>query len=134
MSDLISSLSRPLEVTFTIKDAAMERLREMVNDININDTPWFELFDKHGNDAKYYREPQWIPVSERLLEEKSDWKNVTILDESGDSTFTYVSVGYYLNNGMWIVDNEPMEEGNLIRVIAWMPLPEPYQKEGDSDV
>lgn len=74
-------------------------------------------------------EPKWIPCSERLPEEKSDWKTVTVLDESGDTPFTYTSVGYYLSDGWWIVDNEPMEEGNLIRVIAWMPLPKPYKGE-----
>ena len=72
-------------------------------------------------------EQKWIPVGERLPEEKSNWKNVTVLDENGDSAFTYVSVGYYLSDGWWIVDNEPMEDGNLIRVIAWMPLPEAYK-------
>lgn len=81
------------------------------------------------------REPErkpgrWTPCSERLLEEKSDWKNVTVFDESGDTTFAHSSVGYYLNDGMWIVDNEPMDEDASIRVTAWMPLPEPY-KGGD---
>ena len=81
-----------------------------------------DQYRKGYEDAK----PRWIPCSERLPKRKSDWKNVTVLDESGDTKFTYSSVGFYLSDGCWIVDNEPMEDNSLIRVIAWMPLPEPY--------
>ena len=129
MSDLISSLSRPLEVTFTIKDADMERLREMVNDININDTPWFELFDKHGNHAKYYREPQWIPVSERLPEDgrqvlvyaRSVHYALAKYDEMREADGTYKK--------QWVTFDAWKPFYTIKEVIAWMPLPSPYQAE-----
>lgn len=73
------------------------------------------------------RAVDWIPCSERLPEERSDWKNVTVIDESGDTTYIYASVGFYLSEGCWIVDNEPMDDDSSIRVLAWASLPEPYK-------
>lgn len=72
---------------------------------------------------------RWIPVSERLPEARSGEVCVTVLDEYGDAAYTYSSVGFYLSDDCWIVDNEPMYADDSIRVIAWMPLPEPYEKE-----
>lgn len=62
----IRKLSEPMEMTFTIIDADMFKIREVLADIDVNACPWFEVQDKHGNRAKYYREPHWIPVMERL--------------------------------------------------------------------
>lgn len=59
----------PMEMTFTVEDADLDKLYDMAKDINVNECPWFEVQDKHGNKAKYYREPQWIPCSERLPKE-----------------------------------------------------------------
>ena len=76
-------------------------------------------------------EQQWIPVTGRPPEH-SDWVNVTVIDESGDSMFRYTTVGWYLSDGYWIVDNEPMQEdSSLIRVVAWRELPAPWK--GDAE-
>lgn len=76
---------------------------------------------------------RWIPCSKWLPEENSDWKNVTIIDESGDTSYIYTSVGFYLSDGCWIVDNEPILTHSSIRVLAWMSLPEPYREDGDDN-
>lgn len=47
----------PMEMTFTIEDADLDKLNEVLKDINVKECPWFEIQDKHGNKAKYYREP-----------------------------------------------------------------------------
>lgn len=70
---------------------------------------------------------QWIPVSGGELPKSHYWVNVTVLDESGDGRFMYASVGWYLSDRTWIVDNEPMYDDCSIRVIAWMPLPAPWK-------
>lgn len=75
---------------------------------------------------------RWIPCSERLPKERSDWKNVTIIDESGDTSYIYTSVGFYLSDGCWIVDNEPMDDDSSIRVLAWASMPEAYREDGDT--
>lgn len=53
----IASLE-PMEMTFTIEDADLDKLHEVLNDINVKECPWFEVQDKHGNKARYYRESQ----------------------------------------------------------------------------
>lgn len=60
---------------------------------------------------------EWIPVSERLPERH---KAVIITDiETSD---TYQS--QYIGNGYWECDNGTFKN----RIIAWMPLPEPYKE------
>ena len=49
-------MNESYEMTFTLKDADMIKLAEIFGDININDCPYFEIQDKYGNSAKYYRE------------------------------------------------------------------------------
>ncbi len=66
----------------------------------------------------------WIPVSERLpeitIEGRYSEDMLTVLKwYDGDITY---NVGWYNINGVW---NEDCEN---CKVIAWMPLPEPYQK------
>lgn len=61
---------------------------------------------------------EWIPVSERLPEE---CKNVIVTDiETSD---TYQS--QYMGNGYWDCDNGYFRN----RIVAWMPLPEPYNEK-----
>lgn len=67
---------------------------------------------------------QWIPVSEGLPE-NDDWVIVTILDEWGDTPWTYTDFGWYLEAAScWIIDAKQRTD-----VIAWMPLPEPWKGE-----
>lgn len=62
----------------------------------------------------------WIPVSERLPER---YKEVIITDiETSD---TYLS--RYIGNRYWECDNGLFKD----RIIAWMPLPEPYKAESE---
>lgn len=74
----------------------------------------------------------WIPVEERLPEEK---KSVLVQWEKYDRhlnvTLTYLDV-------MWLEDEEDVvfETINGIpngRVIAWRPLPEPYYLESETE-
>ncbi len=66
-------------------------------------------------------EQNWIPCSERLPNDDEE-VIVSILDDSGDTSFSYTTPGWHYK-GIWIVDNSrcPM-------VKAWMPLPEPYRE------
>lgn len=62
---------------------------------------------------------EWIPVSEGLPER---YKEVIVTDiETSD---TYQS--RYVGNGYWECDNGTFKN----RIIAWMPFPEPYKKDG----
>jgi len=81
------------------------------------------------NQYKNYPRQQWIPCSERLPEDDTDF-----LVTDGES----MAVGYYRQDVRawdsadfgWI-ENRKNGYG-INKVIAWMPLPEPY-KEGDKN-
>ena len=62
---------------------------------------------------------EWIPVSERLPE-----INVAVIVTDIETTGTYSA--YYMGNGFWECDNGTFKD----RIIAWMPLPEPYKEGG----
>ena len=83
------------------------------------------LLEKIENIIRNHMNDGWIPVSERLPEEK---KSVLVQWEKYDRhlniTLTYLDV-------MWLddVEEQVFETINGVpngRVIAWMPLPEPY--------
>lgn len=103
-----------IEMTFTIEDADLDKLNNVLKDINVRECPWFEVHDKHGNKAKYYREPHWIPCSEMLPEYPGLY---TVTDSKGD-VVRFVFTGTESSREYW-----------LRCAKAWMPLPEPY-KEG----
>ena len=64
----------------------------------------------------------WIPVSEQLPNE-AESVIVTVRNAQGDTPYEHTTTAWYYD-GIWIADNDLMC-GN---VIAWMPLPEPYQE------
>ena len=76
---------------------------------------------------------RWIPVSERLPDaEYGESDSVLCCTESG---LMYI---LYWNGGNWCVPTgEPYqwinyETGWHDKVIAWMPLPEPYREDGEA--
>ena len=64
----------------------------------------------------------WIPVTERLPGDDED-VIVTCLYDSGNTPFIYTTIAWHLK-GMWVCYNERCSS-----VIAWMPLPEPYEPQ-----
>ena len=61
---------------------------------------------------------KWIPVSEGLPEEKD---YCLCCDKDGYMTIGFVSIG----SKEWCFDDDEID----IDVVAWMPLPKPYQAE-----
>ena len=76
---------------------------------------------------KVLEEPHWIPVTERLPETTDAVLTTYIVN--GDRSRRYVEESsYYGNDESW---SSPWDEyriaGTRIEVIAYMPLPAPYQ-------
>lgn len=75
----------------------------------------------HEIDCLPSAEPQWTPVSERLPEDNSD---VLVTTKQG---FIYIALIEDWNGTMcW---SESVEYRFLDDVVAWMPLPEPYEEK-----
>ena len=77
--------------------------------------------------------PKWIPCSERLpLAEYGE--SDTVLTTCGYRDVEGTSIRWiralYFNGGVWCY---PTGETYEQKVIAWMPLPEPYQERGEQE-
>lgn len=66
----------------------------------------------------------WIPCSERLPENIS-----TILVQVKE--FESPTIGWYGNMVGWRLSEKDLDELNDFTVIAWQPLPAPYQPKGE---
>lgn len=93
-------------------------------DINIGFADGFAAGYKLG---KEYYKPKWISVSEWLPEKDGDYLT-TLTDKDGN----YVDVTEWQNiiGGRWVAPLDECDYCEIGNVIAWMPLPEPYQKGG----
>lgn len=73
----------------------------------------------------------WIPVEDRLPERN---KPVLVYAESRTISGTIITMVGAFNNGFWFVQDGVDTLGfpcRNYRVVAWQPLPEPYQQKGE---
>ncbi len=71
---------------------------------------------------------RWIPVEERLPEEDTIVL-MTVSGLYGCIIFSdAIQLGNLCSDGSWFIEGYP--DWDDPKVIAWMPLPEPYRKEG----
>lgn len=85
----------------------------------------------HTDNCEHYEEykerPHWIPCSERLPEE-----NKTVIASTKRGVFPEAM--YTKEDGWaWAFESGADYWEELDGVIAWMPLPEPYKKEGEQN-
>jgi hypothetical protein len=111
--------------TRPIEDALQKRIAELEHDISELEQADDES-DRLIGDYKYrverllhLEQPRWIPVSERLPEDKNSW---LIFFEKENGAYP----GSYFNGDWYGSDGEIIPSSN---VTHWMPLPEPPEVE-----
>ena len=69
---------------------------------------------------------RWIPCDKRLPNDTGEYVFVTVLYESGDYPYRYVTQGWMIpgHPQEWVVDGEYRRD-----VVAWMPNPRPWKGE-----
>lgn len=75
----------------------------------------------------------WIPVSERLPDDSSEYL-VTVIDEDVD-TYKYTGIAWYAHPKDYDIEEGDWRElMHDEKVIAWMPLPTPYEPKESEEV
>lgn len=78
-------------------------------------------------DALRFAEPRWIPATERLPEEHGIYL-VTATGEEHGKKYKRVEIGQWLGDTFWIGWYESKK-----KILAWMPLPQPWKGADDED-
>ena len=66
--------------------------------------------------------PTWIPCEERLPNNDEE-VIVSVEDDGADNIFKYTTTAWRYGD-VWVSDNE-----RICGIIAWMPLPKPYEEK-----
>ena len=110
-------------------DALIERIKEEKKEC---ENIWYKagicIVEEYIDEAPTVEQSRWIPCSERLPEhpENNDYYLVTIQCEHYDGWDDYVTGFAEWTKHGW---DELSYYIGQIKVVAWMPLPKPYEED-----
>ena len=98
-------------------------------DIDIDEIDWENINEIHVKGKYHFVRNHWIPVTERLPDDDT-LMLVNYIDHRPDAMDIWI--GWHEMENVWYIDGEEhsRERGN--EVVAWMPLPEPWEGEQDA--
>lgn len=103
-------------ITFTVEEAIMNKLREKFEDVNVNECPWFDVQDRHGNAARYYREDAQPETEKRTAETAKNVSDSDLIykkkaiDAIGDKPLAWTEGEYELGlQNQWQSDVDALK-------------------------
>ena len=104
-----------------------DRLKEKVANLGIRCRIAEEaLTESQKNLLNLAIDRTWIPVCEKL---PADSQKPVIVSGWHEGLNHYgIDIARYLN-GSWLTGGVPFSD--LVKIMAWMPLPEPYKEDGE---
>lgn len=108
-----------------LEEIASEKVKELREQMSDNWIPVSsgKLPEEHDSIfAQYKGTDKW---NDAMFEKISETVNVTVSDKKGKGTTTHA----HTVDGKWVCDL--LKCNKSYRIIAWQPLPEPYQSKGE---
>lgn len=96
-----------------------QQLRNIADVIKASKTDSYEAYE----DPLEWYEGEWIPVDERLPELNDDGASDIVLLCWSDGQ---IAVGTYAGDRTFIGQGWPEATDASVKVVAWIPIPEPY--------
>jgi len=120
-----------MKLIIDVLDEEYKTLSKMSEKEKVNELSYYERVIANGISYEKRSQGEWIPASEKL---PNDMQRVLIWFEYyryGDFNCMYQTYGFgYVCDGKW----SPFINGETgwqdYNIIAWQPLPEPYEKGG----
>lgn len=105
------------------------KLKKLGYEDKITEEELNELLNKlDGHDRELTNQTGWTPVSESLPKEPGNY----LITMKGPGNSLFVDKIWYDNDdGYGTYIDDFWRNGS--NIIAWMPLPDPYKKEGDNN-
>ena len=118
--------------TWSLDDAREDFMYDVYNTLDFLPTneeanQIIDSFDRVTSSIK--QEPRWIPVSEKLPE--ANRAVLTYIDTGATKTYCLANWNDVREAWEEWIGYDLIEKDKYYKVIAWMPLPEPYKAESE---